>query len=153
MPLFNCPECKREISTAAANCPHCGYRLAGNAPNSSAVQGALPFSSWLKIIGIPVGIFILEIIVLLILSIIFALAKIEPEIINLLGYAIGGISLLGCVFWVSYDAKQIGYSNYVKARTLAYMSPLGVCCCCLICFPVYLYQREEIIHGLRPRLS
>lgn len=29
MALTNCPECKREVSSSAATCPHCGYGLAG----------------------------------------------------------------------------------------------------------------------------
>lgn len=28
MALINCPECKREVSTMAAACPHCGYPIA-----------------------------------------------------------------------------------------------------------------------------
>jgi predicted amidophosphoribosyltransferase len=27
MALFQCPECKREISDKAKHCPHCGYVL------------------------------------------------------------------------------------------------------------------------------
>jgi hypothetical protein len=26
MALFNCPECKREISSTADSCPHCGHK-------------------------------------------------------------------------------------------------------------------------------
>lgn len=29
MPLVNCPECKRQVSTYAATCPACGFPLAG----------------------------------------------------------------------------------------------------------------------------
>ena len=35
MALVACPECQREISTAAAACPHCGHKLPrryGNGP-------------------------------------------------------------------------------------------------------------------------
>jgi hypothetical protein len=28
MALTTCPECKREVSTEAASCPHCGYPMA-----------------------------------------------------------------------------------------------------------------------------
>jgi uncharacterized membrane protein YvbJ len=31
MALITCPECKREVSSQAAQCPQCGYPLAGNA--------------------------------------------------------------------------------------------------------------------------
>lgn len=27
MALINCPECKKEVSDAAKNCPHCGYPI------------------------------------------------------------------------------------------------------------------------------
>jgi RNA polymerase subunit RPABC4/transcription elongation factor Spt4 len=30
MELVNCPECKKEISSSAKICPHCGYKLAKN---------------------------------------------------------------------------------------------------------------------------
>src|SRR5215471_13464541 len=28
MALINCPECGKQVSTAAATCPHCGYPVA-----------------------------------------------------------------------------------------------------------------------------
>ena len=30
MTLIRCPECRREVSTEAAACPHCGYALGGS---------------------------------------------------------------------------------------------------------------------------
>ena len=29
MPLINCPDCHRQVSTLAATCPACGYPMAG----------------------------------------------------------------------------------------------------------------------------
>lgn len=33
MPLINCPECKKEVSSEAEKCPHCGHSIA---PKQSA---------------------------------------------------------------------------------------------------------------------
>jgi hypothetical protein len=47
MPLINCPECNKEISDKAKSCPHCGAKKKGS-------------WLWLKLlIGIPVGLFLL----------------------------------------------------------------------------------------------
>ena len=35
MALINCPECGKEISDAAASCPHCGYPIKGPLPKSA----------------------------------------------------------------------------------------------------------------------
>ncbi len=50
MALYNCPECKKEISEAAKKCPHCGYSL----KNGGVIKKVN-----MKKILIPVGIFIL----------------------------------------------------------------------------------------------
>src|SRR6202521_1326516 len=39
MALVPCPECQREISTAAATCPHCGRPMS---PSLSVPQGGMP---------------------------------------------------------------------------------------------------------------
>lgn len=32
MPLFKCPDCDKEVSTAAITCPHCGRPVTGPKP-------------------------------------------------------------------------------------------------------------------------
>lgn len=62
MALTNCPECKREVSTLAATCPHCGYALAapvpvapGTAKNGFPVWGiVLIVIGGLVLVGVPV---------------------------------------------------------------------------------------------------
>lgn len=48
MALGNCPECQAAVSSSAANCPHCGFKL-----RSSGFVRAL---KW--IVGIPVAAFV-----------------------------------------------------------------------------------------------
>ena len=36
MALIECPECAREVSNAAASCPHCGYPLTARSDGKSA---------------------------------------------------------------------------------------------------------------------
>ena len=38
MPLVNCPECSRQISTAADACPQCGYPMQARVPVPSGPQ-------------------------------------------------------------------------------------------------------------------
>jgi hypothetical protein len=37
MPLVNCPECGRQVSTAAEACPQCGFPMKAAATNTPAV--------------------------------------------------------------------------------------------------------------------
>jgi uncharacterized membrane protein YdbT with pleckstrin-like domain len=39
MSLIKCPECGKEVSTAAAACPSCGYPIAGNVPVAEKTSG------------------------------------------------------------------------------------------------------------------
>ena len=43
MSLIKCPECGKEVSTAAAACPSCGYPVAGaqSAPRTGAPSGQI----------------------------------------------------------------------------------------------------------------
>lgn len=38
MAIINCPECKKEISSQAHNCPHCGFPIARNPESKIIVQ-------------------------------------------------------------------------------------------------------------------
>ena len=49
MSLIKCPECGKEISTAAASCPHCGYPLAKEKDNGQAKDYPAPKpNDWVK---------------------------------------------------------------------------------------------------------
>lgn len=48
MPLVNCPECKKQISDAATQCPHCGYPLR----TAPASIGGMPTTIQLRLRGI-----------------------------------------------------------------------------------------------------
>jgi hypothetical protein len=59
MAMIPCPECKREISTAARSCPSCGYSLQGKPAEPQfevyrkrSLTGALIDC----IIGLPIGV-------------------------------------------------------------------------------------------------
>jgi len=42
MALINCPECGKQVSTAANTCPHCGYPVAENLPEIQAKAATSP---------------------------------------------------------------------------------------------------------------
>ncbi len=59
MALMPCPECKREISTAAVSCPSCGYPLQGKSaePQFEAYRKRrLTGGLIMCLVGLPVGI-------------------------------------------------------------------------------------------------
>ena len=41
MALVNCPECGRQVSTAAKACPNCGYPVAEHVPKTQTEMGAV----------------------------------------------------------------------------------------------------------------
>ncbi len=58
MALIFCPECKREISTAAVSCPSCGYPLQGKPaePQFEAYRKRrLTGGLIICLIGLPIG--------------------------------------------------------------------------------------------------
>ncbi len=123
-------------------------------PNSQApTYVSLPTSSWVKIIGIPLGLGISQLLIGVAIALIGMMAGADEKAIDGLAKIVGYFTIICCMAWVVNDAKKIGYSKFVKPRTWSYITPLGICCCCMLAFPVYLYQREEILHGLRPRIA
>ena len=42
MGLISCPECNREVSDVAANCPGCGYPISQNSPRAQSQPFAAP---------------------------------------------------------------------------------------------------------------
>src|SRR5690242_21822291 len=42
MALINCPECGKQVSTAAKSCPNCGYPVAEHVPKTQTEPGAIP---------------------------------------------------------------------------------------------------------------
>ncbi len=59
MSLISCPECKKEISSAATSCPSCGYPLQGQPAEPQFVafrKRLLTGGLIICIIGLPIGI-------------------------------------------------------------------------------------------------
>ncbi|WP_315125244.1 zinc-ribbon domain-containing protein [Comamonas antarctica] len=66
MALISCGECGREVSDKAAACPHCGAPVGSSeAVTSRSASEAQPkkTSRWRWVIGVPVGAFILLMII------------------------------------------------------------------------------------------
>lgn len=61
MALINCAECKKEVSDLAASCPHCGAPVSVRPPAATQSQGGGGWWKWL--LGVPVGGFILLMII------------------------------------------------------------------------------------------
>lgn len=61
MALIICPDCRREISTAAAACPHCGRVV--NKPAEGFGHGLLRFGCWALVILIGTSLLILFILI------------------------------------------------------------------------------------------
>ena len=61
MTLAKCPECSREVSDRAVNCPGCGYPLRPSeikAEVRALRERVLTGSLWLCLIGLPVGLYL-----------------------------------------------------------------------------------------------
>ena len=61
MALIECPECSREVSDRAVNCPGCGCPLRPGATESefrAFRQRVLTGGLWLCLIGLPVGLYL-----------------------------------------------------------------------------------------------
>ncbi|MBQ2933883.1 MAG: hypothetical protein IJE02_04680 [Clostridia bacterium] len=56
MSLIKCPECQKEFSDTARNCPHCGYSQRRAAISSAASQSRSFFEENKKGLGIALGI-------------------------------------------------------------------------------------------------
>lgn len=61
MALISCAECGKEISDKAPQCPHCGAPCAVVQPPVQAVEKKGGMLKW--VIGIPIGIFLLILII------------------------------------------------------------------------------------------
>jgi len=61
MALTKCPECSRDVSDRAVNCPGCGYPLRPSelkAEIRAFRERLLTGGLWLCLIGLPVGLFL-----------------------------------------------------------------------------------------------
>lgn len=63
MAIIACGECSGKVSDTAAVCPHCGAPVAKKAAPAPAVPAKKSGGVWKWILGVPVGLFVLVMIV------------------------------------------------------------------------------------------
>jgi hypothetical protein len=58
MPLTKCPECDKDISTAATACPHCGHPTGVTTMSPAKIARSALMITLLTVAGIGIGILI-----------------------------------------------------------------------------------------------